>query len=366
MESSKLDLPQSGAAEGKSTRSGWQRSRSFFRKQFDGPRVQYRIAPALLVISALIFLLWIPSDSALGVNVGNVVKNGITYCLLGLGASIVISAGQIDLSSIGVATISGVIFAILSSLWAPLGYFMSGLAVCLSAMFGLLSGALVAFAFSRLRVPVLIFTWALGSIYVILAILLAGLFADQSAVPLPWRAPVEFWKVGGLGFWVSIAAIAAATIILAGINLPQRAAALGASETSAIHAGVSRERTWAECFIFNGILASAAGIVHALYMEQASTRDLPGNELIPIAIAVLGGTVLSGGYLAIGSVVAAAFFWSCTKLIGPHLPMLFPSLEVIEAELGPILFYSIFLIISVLFGKWLVPSVPKILARRET
>jgi ribose/xylose/arabinose/galactoside ABC-type transport system permease subunit len=216
----------------------------------------------------------------------------------------------------------------------------------------------------------LIFTWALGSTYVVTAIFIASIASDQSihgvsGVGLPARLPGDFWRFGHTGFIVSLIAIGLAFILAHWTNLHQRAAAIGASSLSAEYAGVPRKRTYLECFLFNAWFAALAGMHHSLYLTQATTRDLFGTELTPIAIALLGGTSLAGGYLRLSSVLAAAFFWATVRLLGPHLTSVFQPLSSIQAELGQILFYAIFIVVSLLFGRLLAPRIPKVFARQE-
>lgn len=337
-------------------------------------RTQYNIAPILLVIFATLLFVSqysLSIESAFVEFPSNLVKTATTYCLLAIGASMVIATSQIDLSSIGVATVSGLLFAIVLSYGAPHpGVFRIFVAVLFALIFATLSGLLVTFCHNRVKVPLLIFTWALGSIYVVCSVLLTKLASgsmvrDVSGVGLPSRLSPDFWRVGHKGFVFSLLAILIAFIIAHWTNLHERAAAVGASSLSAEYAGVPRARTYAQCFVFNALLASLAGIHHSLFLTQAATRDLNGTELTPIAIALLGGTSLAGGYLRLSSVVAAAFFWATVRLLGPHLTSLFPFLTSIEAELGQILFYLIFIIVSLSFGKLLAPRIPKVFARQE-
>ena len=336
-----------------------------YKRWLRRPTSQYWIAPILLFV-LLLPLLYFEGFHVLSLA-SSLVKTAAAFTLLALGASVVIATSNIDLSSIGVASMSGVLFAlILSSV-----HVSHSLAILIAAAgslaFAACSGLLVSFCFLRLKSPLLIFTWALGAIYNVITILIARLapHSDVSGVALPWRPPNDMWAFGHIGFWLSALITAVAIIAMSLINLPQRAQAIGASETSAAFIGISRNRTLTECFVLNSLLACAAGILHSLYLEQASTSDLPGKELIPIAIAVLGGTALSGGYMSAWSVTAASLFWAATRLLGPHLPQLLPFLSPIAAEVGQILFYSIFLIISLCFGALLAPRFSKIYAQRE-
>jgi ribose/xylose/arabinose/galactoside ABC-type transport system permease subunit len=343
------------------------------RRFWGNAKMPYRIAPVLLLLFVLPLVLtyYNGSFSSTGTNVvSQLVRDCVVYCLLAVGASVVLATGQIDLTSVGLGIVSGVIFALILSFGEQFSVvrILLGLFTCL--ILAVASGATVAYCFHRLKAPLLILTWALGSIYAVVAILLTGLAGttsahDVSGISLPAMLSDDFWFVGHTGFNLSVIAMGIAMAIPEWTSLGDRAKAVGASETSARYAGVPTIRTYYQTFIFNALLSSAAGIVSSLYLNKASTSNLKGNELIPIAIAVLGGTSLAGGYLCLPSVVAAAFFWTTVRLLGPQLPSIFPWLTSFQAELGEVLFFTIFILVSLVFGKLLMPPLQKVFARQE-
>jgi ribose/xylose/arabinose/galactoside ABC-type transport system permease subunit len=336
-------------------------------------KMPYRIAPTLLLLFAfpLIWTYYSGDLESTTIELATqLVKNCVVYCLLAVGASVVLATGQIDLTSVGVAIFSGVLFSLNLSYGEDFSFARISLAVLSCLVFAVASGIVVAYCFQKLKAPLLILTWALGSIYTVLAILMTGLAKsgsqhDVSGIWLPTMIPNNFWGPGHAGFSLSLLAMVVAVTVPEWTSLGDRAKAVGASETSARYAGVPTIRTYYQTFIFNALLSAAAGILSSLYLNRASTSDLTGRELIPIAIAVLAGTSLSGGYLYIPSVIAAAFFWTTVRLLGPHLPSIFPWLSSFQAELGSVLFFTIFIIVSLVFGKLLMPPLQKVFARQE-
>jgi ribose transport system permease protein len=59
-------------------------------------------------------------------------------------------------------------------------------------------------------------------------------------------------------------------------------------------------------FAICGLLASLAGIVHAVQLNQGSPNDGIGYELDAIAAVVIGGTSLAGGRGSVAGTVAGA------------------------------------------------------------
>jgi ribose/xylose/arabinose/galactoside ABC-type transport system permease subunit len=343
-----------------------------------GGLLRYCTSLALLLVAmcALAFLWRADSFATLLANViSEIFHQGIVYCLLALGAALVIATSEIDLSSLGVATFSGVIFALVSSeISGPIARnVLSALCVLL---FSVGSGALVSYCVTRLHAPPLIFTWALGSIYVLAAIVITPLASTNvehtvAEIGLRWRIPSSAWRIGGGAFDSCIAVVLFGMVFVSGINLPSKAAAVGGNADSARYAGIAKTSVLAQCFIANSLLAALAGVIQSLDYGAATTRDLDVNinGLIPVAIALIGGTSLGGGYLSLWSVTFAAFFWSAASLLGPLLPNHVRFLGIFraaEAELGQGLFYLVFLIVALVFGKALSPPASKIYASKES
>jgi ribose transport system permease protein len=333
---------------------------------------QFIVAPILMLIA--LFVTVIMDRDNLGLAFVGIFPLSIIYGLLALGAGVVIASSLIDLSAAGVATLSAVLFALVLSMLSSIrNEFAIAIAAIAAVGFSTLSGWLVAHCVVNLRAPPLIFTWAIGSIYVIVAIL----FSDAAIVPVQHGVEgiyiaqadsYNFYEFGAVGFWLGLIAISVLMVAINAINLPQRAAAIGAGEKSARYAGVSKRLTLYQCFIVNAIAASLAGMFLAAEIGRAATRDLVGKELIPIAIAVLGGTVLSGGFIKMWPILASAVFWSAIQQLGPNFPRFLPGLKwlhAVESEVGQILYFVVFAVIVVVLGRYLTPTVPKVYARKE-
>jgi ribose/xylose/arabinose/galactoside ABC-type transport system permease subunit len=356
---------------------GIERPTSRKYKLMHGPLFRYGMS-LLLLIAFTIFLALTYRDASLekllSRVVSEIVRNGIVYCLLGIGASVVIATSEIDLSSLGVATISGIIFALIASAFDPTS---KALIIAVAGpcvlIFCIGSGLFVSFCVSKVHAPPLIFTWALGSMYILLSILLTRFASTRvvssvSSIGLPWQLSAEAWDVHGSAFFFSIVLLIVTIILLRGTNLPNRAAAVGGNADSARYAGVSKESVLRSAFLVNAVLSGIAGVIQALQYGGATTKDLDIsiNGLIPVAIAVIGGTSLFGGYLSVWSVLFAAFFWSATALLGPILPRYIPFLAPLQAEVGQGIFYLVFIVIALIFGRTLSPPASKIYASKES
>lgn len=271
------------------------------------------IAPILLAISILLLLV-LSATSAKSLesffnNIENTLNFGFQFgmplCLMAIGVSLVIASGGIDISTAGVATLSGIIFAFLQKCGWP-SYF----AFIPAILFGFLSGKGLGIVVTRFNAPPMIFSWAMGSLWYGVSLLISiGFF-------YPFNGEgVEGISIPGTHFEDKYSFILLFIVIFL-INLinysglPRRAKAIGANRDAATYAGVNVRNNTLWCYQFSGILAAISGILLFYYNGKASTNSYGGYELTAIAMAVLGGTVMSGGYLYLLSVLASAFFWT--------------------------------------------------------
>ena len=350
-----------------------------FVSQFKFLFARFKRFSVSFVVFALSFLyLWLgdywPNVGSLGDAFNEVfrlvLEGGAPMCFLALAVSSVIATSNIDLSIAGVATLGGLVYAMFQFYlheWGIPGSILFALipAVGLGFIMGTLSGALVYFR----RLPSLIFTWAIGVILFILAVFLSDHSSQAegtvSGVPLQFR-PIKdsFWDPFGTGFWITLVGILLYIILIKSLKIDLNAPALGSHEGAAINAGVNKGKTVIMCFAVSGGMASFAGIVHALTLETASTRDLFGSELIAISIAVLGGTALSGGYLGLWSIVFASFAWGALKHVSHGFLSVWEDATQIKG-LEQVLFAAVMIIAILFFGRMLSPELPKIYIRRE-
>ena len=354
-------------------------ARDFFRKKASGPGIRnrnwhYAIAPILAISSFVLYvslqtgsLSGLFNPSVLSLSLSDIVKEGTVFCLLAIGASAVIATSQIDLSSIGVATLAGVVFSVIMSYFENqhIGSIIVGSIAGMTV--GVISGYFIYWCFKRFRSPLLILTWAIGSLYVILSIFISRfatseVISGDDGVGIRSSLEADFWHFLSFGFFMLLFFCYIFAAFLPMSNLATKIKAIGANETSAQYLGVNKDSVFKSAFIFNGLISALAGILHCIIIGTASTTDLSGKELVPIAIAVLGGTGLAGGYLSVSSVICAAIFWITLKLSGPQLSDAIPLLGK-SAEAGQITFFFVFVVISLVFGRTLMPPVPKIYAK---
>jgi ribose transport system permease protein len=325
----------------------------------------YLVAPVLLVIflCALIFMhrSGVSPQAALDI-ITRVVKEGAPFALMACGSSLVIAAGSIDLSVAGSVAISGAIFATLTQLTVP--PILAGL---VSIIFGLAIGWCLGAIITQTRCPALIMSWSVGVLGLLAAVLFGGLQVVRgtpSSIPLGFVTAPDFWDFPSLGFVSALACVLVSTFVLNWSNFPTYCCAVGADRKAALYAGIDTKKVQRSAFALNGLLCAVAGIFFALLANSAVSTEHVGKELIVIAVAVLGGTSLSGGYLSLWSVVASAFFWSAAKTFVDSLDLgLVGSLQS-EAASG--IFALVLIAVVLVFSRNLVSYEGSVFYRQKS
>lgn len=275
-----------------------------------------------------------------------VFRNALPVALLALGASLVLSTAGVDLSSSGVATASGVLFALLLQAgWWPAA------SLLIAVLMGAGIGALLATSLNRRRAPILIVSWSVGVLLFLLSragaqyLKTLGYQATVGSVQLPTYVGQN---LTGLSLLFCYTGIVAALILCVLSGLSNLARAVGANVESATCAGIPVRATRLAVYAAAGAFSASAGAASAMLDGSASTSSLSGYELKGIAIAVLAGTSLSGGRLNSWSVVCAALLWETVEEIAiAHVPAVGSN----QRHASGFIFAFLMLAVALVLGK---------------
>ena len=241
-------------------------------------------------------------------NIFNVLQGMSTIGIMGIGATMVLVAGGLDLSVGSVMAVGAVLTARLMT-YEGLNAWLSAVAGLGAGLaFGLLNGLLV----TRARVVAFIATLATLSIGRGLAFLLAtGESGVASNIPMR-DAGVGFLGAGYVGpvpmpVIVMLILVALATVFLANTVLGRQIYAVGSNLRAARLCGIRVGRVQCFTYVVAAGLSALAGIISTGLLSTASTNLGVGVELDVIAAAVIGGTSLSGGEgTVVGTLIGAA------------------------------------------------------------
>jgi len=231
-------------------------------------------------------------------------RGGIVLGIFAVGALIVLISGGIDVSFTAIAAFTMYVTAMVLNAvmpwmpwWAALMMGM-GIGACLGAI----NGVLIAV----MGLPTLIVT--LGTLSVFRGFMLTFIGQKQiTTLPPGMRefgrmmvlrgenADGSFYSLHA-AFLVTVLAVVLTWVILHRTMLGRQIFAIGGSVESARRIGINVRGVQFFVYVYVGVLAGLAGIIHASMARVANPFDLVGLELSVIAAVVLGGARLAGGH----------------------------------------------------------------------
>ena len=231
-------------------------------------------------------------------NLLNVLRNVSMQGLIALGMTLVIIAGEIDLSVGSMVAFSGCLTAYLTGALGSSGAGMVaavGVAILAALLAGLACGALTGMLRNRFGVPSFISTLAL------LTALSGAAELMTNGFPLtPFPAWYNFFGGGyllGIPFpaIVFIAAFALTHVLMNDTAFGRAVYAVGgnaeAARLSAINVGTVRVGVLA----LTSALAALSGVMQSSEIMSGTATTAKGWELDVIAAVIIGGTSLAGG-----------------------------------------------------------------------
>jgi ribose transport system permease protein len=228
------------------------------------------------------------------------------FAIMGVGATLVIIAGGIDLSVGAIYALAGVTMAMVLRAAGPLPSAATiglGLSTCLlvSLACGLANGLMVV----GLKVHPFIIT--LGTMWMLRGIAFVASRAESILVPVALTSAAKAsLGLGASLYPVPLLAMLLVTVLgsvyLTRTVMGRHIFAVGGNAEASRFAGLHVQRIRLGVFVVSGLVAGIAAFLGASFYGSATSSDANGYELYVIASAVVGGASLSGGK---GSAVSA-------------------------------------------------------------
>jgi rhamnose transport system permease protein len=268
-------------------------------------------------------------------NFGNLIAALMEVAIMALPMTLIIIAGEIDLS---VESIAGLSSAILGFLWAAGVPIEVGIVVVLvvGALGGLLNGFLVA----RGGLPSLVVTLGTLALFRGLALIVLGPRGISDFPPA--FTEIGFGHVPGTDVpWPFVIFLGLALIL--GVVLHRSWAgrqiyAIGKNTGAARFSGVRVARVKVALFVLTGLIAALAGVILTSRLSSARADAGQGMTLTVVTVVLLGGVNIFGGSGTIPGVVLAvlvvAVMQNALRLAGV-------SVDVQSIALGLLLIVSV-------------------------
>jgi rhamnose transport system permease protein len=257
----------------------------------------------LLILEPIVASVFWPQSMDLGYILSTFTLTA-PLALMALVLTLVIIAGEIDLSPASSMALTACVFAAVLQAGVP---FPIGVLICIGL--GFVLGLFNAFLVVYLRLPSLIATIGTLTFYRGLAQVLAG---DASIKFPEWYMGLNLVTVLGIpvpDLIVALAAILLALLLSATI-FGRQIYQTGTNEVAAQHAGIRTRLIKTTLFVSLGVVSALAGM---MFVSQLGTvrYDLGlGGELQMVLMAMLGGTYIFGGRGSILGTFLAAWLLS--------------------------------------------------------
>ncbi len=268
-------------------------------------------------------------------NFGNLIASLMEVAIMALPMTLIIIAGEIDLS---VESMAGLSSAILGFMWAAGIPIEVGIVAVLvvGVLGGLLNGLLVA----RGGLPSLVVTLGTLALFRGLALIILGP-RGVSDFP-PGFTEIGFGHVPGTDIpWPFVIFLALALIlgvILHRSWVGRQVYAIGKNTGAARFSGVRVARVKIGLFVLTGLIAALAGVILTSRLSTSRADAGQGMTLTVVTIVLLGGVNIFGGSGTIPGVVLAvlvvAVMQNALRLAGV-------SVDVQSIALGLLLIVSV-------------------------
>jgi galactofuranose transport system permease protein len=258
---------------------------------------RYGVAIALAILIAFNFAVTpnFATSQTLAVNLTQV----CTIVIVGVGMTLVIATGGIDLSVGSLMAIAGALSPMFfTGHLIPMPNLYAGIALGLvipifvAGLFGLFNGWLITrFGIQPIIATLVLFIAGRGIAQV-------STNGDLQVFKLPEFQAIAIGRVLGVPFqvWIMLAIVLVAAIVLRRTVFGRQVLAIGGNEAAARLAGVPVARLKLLVYFICGLCSGVAGLI-VIAMNSAADANLIGlgMELDAIAAVVVGGTLLSGG-----------------------------------------------------------------------
>jgi len=228
------------------------------------------------------------------------------FAIMGVGATIVIISGGIDLSVGAVYALAGVTMAMVLRAVGPMGDVATvalALGICLGVgvLAGLANGVMVV----GLKVHPFIIT--LGTMWMLRGVAFVASRAESILVPQALtsvaKAPLGLaTALYPVPLLLTIAVAAVGSVYLTRTVMGRHVFAIGGNAEASRFSGLDVNRITLGVFVLSSSCAALAAWLGASFYGSATSSDGNGYELYVVASAVVGGASLNGGK---GSAVSA-------------------------------------------------------------
>ncbi len=227
--------------------------------------------------------------------------------IISVGVTLLMIGGHFDLSVGAVLGLTSYVAVVLMRDHGMPPVIAAAAAVLVGAALGAVNGALVV----RFRIHSFVVTLGTMLIWRGVVIALTGGFPMMVAIPAEFKDIMSGPLLGGFRMsmvWFFLIG-AVGTFLLSRTRFGNWVQARGQNEQAARNLGVPVDRVTIILFMLTSALGAVSGVIQVARFSSVDALRGEGMELQAVAVTVIGGTLLSGGYgSVIGTVLGAITF----------------------------------------------------------
>ena len=300
-----------------------------------------------LVLLALVVLVIVTSivepKFLSSANLTNVMRQLWPLPFVALGMSFVIIGGFIDLSVVGIISLSAVISVYMIDIVGQVGAILCGIVA--GGLMGWLNGLVLTTCGAMIQAEVLFITYGMSSVYMAIGLLLTN--SETLRIARCVRPYTIFTALGsGTVGPIPIILIVFIVILLAAYFFHTKTiwgrtiSLMGGNKEAAFLSGFNMKSTMRLAYTISGLMSGMAAISFVARNTVATAPCGEGYETYAILCVVIGGTSLSGGK---GNVIRTMLGVVLITLLGNCMNMLGLSTYMQTVMRGLVLVVAIWL-----------------------
>ena len=284
-------------------------------------KIDSNIVRLLIILLVFIVLACVtkPSQFIKIANFQTMAKALSEYGLMAVGVGICMISGGIDLSTVYIANLCG----ILSGLYLQ-GGGNNAVAVLIALVVGAACGAFNGFLVSYLKIPAMLATLGSYQLFQGIAIVISG-GSTVSGIPASFTsfATTALFSYIPLSFVVFVLVCVAMTFVMSKTKFGTHMYLVGTNEKAARFAGIRCNKILIQTYLLSGLISGIAGLLSLARLNSAKADFGSSYTMQCILIAVLGGVNPNGGFGTIPGIAIAVLI---LQMMSSYLNM-FPGVS---------------------------------------
>lgn len=261
------------------------------------------LAPLIsMVLLIVLFTIITPRFIAFS-NIKTIMKQVSINGILGVALFLIVLTGGIDISVGATLSLLCVFTGFLESKNLP---FLVIFVLVLAG--GAVVGYLKGFLVTKINLPDLIVTLAAQNLIRGIALMFS---VETYIIEKPFMLQLGAGQLFGIipiPFIIFVVVAVIVAVILSRTRLGRRIYAVGGNSDAATQAGIDVGRTKRQTYIFSGVLVAVAAVMYSsIYQNILASKIGGGTVNTLLAIVLLGGARMSGGYGKVLGIVFGAF-----------------------------------------------------------